>query len=98
VRRKNAIVEEDCEYYRFRLREIKDKYDENSSDEEDVVRKVLRSNRPCDKPTDVHDLEDYMNGLPVEEFKYDPKFEGDLRRKADELEKQRKRKFPVTVE
>lgn len=63
-----TAMKDDVEFYKFRLQEIKDKYHDSSSDEEDMVKKVIQKYKPKDKETDVNDLYEFINGVKVDEF------------------------------
>lgn len=95
--KKVEAIQEDLEFYKFRVQEIKQKYHESSSDDEDVIKKVLKKNKPAQKETDVCDLEDYINGLPVTEY-IPIKEETDkkLKAKTDILDRQKLRKYPIS--
>lgn len=91
-------MKEDTAFYKFRIKEIKDKYEEESSDEEDLIKKVLRKNKPVEKETATTDLEDYIAGKPVQEYKY-IKDELDKKERAKllALKKHKQRYLPVNM-
>lgn len=96
--KKCEAMNEDVEFYKFRIQEMKLKYQESSSDEEDAVKKVLRKNRPVNKETDVHDLEEYIEGLPIDAYRQqEEELDENAKAKADELKRQKQRKLPKSI-
>ena len=93
-----TAMKDDVEFYKYRLQEIKDKYQESSSDEEDNVKKVIQKYKPKDKQTDVNDLFEYINGVGIDEYVNQEEIDSDLQEIDDAYNKVKQRKLPVTVE
>ena len=87
---------ETVDFYKYRIDEIKHKYNEESSDEEDLIRKVIKSQRPKNKSTNTNDLEDYLQGkhvnVEVEDFL---EIDKNVRLKFDQLHKIKHKNKPV---
>ena len=95
--KKMKSMQEDAEYFKFRVREIKDKYQEADSDDEAEVRKLFSRFRPTQISTDVDDLEDYIKGLPVEEHRpTNEELKAKLLQRAEEMKRQKRRNIPVS--
>ena len=75
---------------------FKHKYNEESSDEEDLIRKVIKSQRPKNKSTSTNDLEDYVQGkhvnVEVEDFL---EMDKNVRLKFEQLHKIKHKNKPV---
>ena len=75
---------------------FKHKYNEESSDEEDLIRKVIKSQRPKNKSTSTNDLKDYVQGkhvnVEVEDFL---EMDKNVRLKFEQLHKIKHKNKPV---
>lgn len=93
---KLELSNESLAFYKYRVDEIKQKYNDSSSDDEDLIRKVVRKAKPKEKLTDTTDLQDYIDGKEIIPDNSDDD-DDDIRRKEQELKKLKERNLPKTI-
>lgn len=87
-------LKQDVEYFKYRVKEMSD----ISKEDEDTIKKVIKKNTPKNKQTDSQDLQQYINGEKIEAYNKEKSTLNEKEReKEEELIKQKKRKFPVSL-